>query len=389
MNPKVPSSPPGWYPLRGQLRYWDGHKWTDHVAPVTTPDPHARSATGSAGAATGRIGAAGLFGWVGLVLLVLTGLLGSGASGAFGSLATFALVVGVVVLVRGRVGWAHLHTRASSVVALAVAVAGFTISGLTAPHQMTTVVHHQVAASKVPGPTPHVTRAGAPRSVKKAHTRRSPPIRKPRHVRVGVVVTAAGAVLPNHDRTPGAVNPAVTQATIGRTICVAGWTSTVRPSSSVTTRLKIAELASGYSYKGETATGVYEEDHLIPLELGGAPSDPRNLWPEPYNSPEGARVKDLVENRLHALVCSHVIGLAVAQKAISINWWSAYKTYGGNAYSAPSHTTPTPKPAPKPAPQPVTPGNGATAQCNDGTYSYAAHHQGACSHHNGVRIFYK
>lgn len=35
------------------------------------------------------------------------------------------------------------------------------------------------------------------------------------------------------------------------------------------------------------------------------------------------------------------------------------------------------------------PGNGATAQCNDGTYSYAATHQGACSRHGGVAIFYK
>ncbi|MER6532273.1 DUF3761 domain-containing protein [Streptomyces sp900105755] len=32
---------------------------------------------------------------------------------------------------------------------------------------------------------------------------------------------------------------------------------------------------------------------------------------------------------------------------------------------------------------------GATALCNDGTYSYAAHHQGACSHHGGVAIFYR
>jgi hypothetical protein len=32
--------------------------------------------------------------------------------------------------------------------------------------------------------------------------------------------------------------------------------------------------------------------------------------------------------------------------------------------------------------------NGATALCNDGTYSYAAHHQGACSHHGGVATFY-
>ncbi|AGP53009.1 hypothetical protein M271_06925 [Streptomyces rapamycinicus NRRL 5491] len=33
--------------------------------------------------------------------------------------------------------------------------------------------------------------------------------------------------------------------------------------------------------------------------------------------------------------------------------------------------------------------SGATARCNDGTYSYAAHHQGACSHHGGVAVFYR
>jgi predicted component of type VI protein secretion system len=31
---------------------------------------------------------------------------------------------------------------------------------------------------------------------------------------------------------------------------------------------------------------------------------------------------------------------------------------------------------------------GATARCNDGTYSYATHHQGACSSHGGVAEFY-
>ena len=41
------------------------------------------------------------------------------------------------------------------------------------------------------------------------------------------------------------------------------------------------------------------------------------------------------------------------------------------------------------APVPVnnTPAD-ATALCNDGTLSYAAHHQGACSHHGGVAVFY-
>jgi len=46
-------------------------------------------------------------------------------------------------------------------------------------------------------------------------------------------------------------------------------------------------------------------------------------------------------------------------------------------------------PAPKPAPAPVVPGTGATALCRDGTFSFAAHHQGACSGHGGVKVFYK
>ena len=34
---------------------------------------------------------------------------------------------------------------------------------------------------------------------------------------------------------------------------------------------------------GETGSpSDYQEDHLVSLELGGHPTDPRNLWPEPY-----------------------------------------------------------------------------------------------------------
>ena len=201
----------------------------------------------------------------------------------------------------------------------------------------------------------------------------------------GISVNSSGAVLPNSARTPGAINPSVTQATIGRTICVSGWTATVRPPASVTTNLKVAQLASGYTYKGDTATGDYEEDHLISLELGGAPSAEANLWPEPYNAPEGARVKDQVENKLHTLICGGSITLATAQRAIANNWWVAYQTYVGAAPAASTYKAPV---VPQPALAPVAPG-GATALCNDGTFSYAAHHQGACSGHGGVKVFYK
>jgi hypothetical protein len=55
----------------------------------------------------------------------------------------------------------------------------------------------------------------------------------------------------------------------------------------------------------------YQEDHLISLELGGDPADPRNLWPEPY--PRASDV-DSIENDLNAKVCSGSLSLADAQQ---------------------------------------------------------------------------
>ena len=209
----------------------------------------------------------------------------------------------------------------------------------------------------------------------------------------GVTINAAGAVLPDPRRTPGATNPAVNQSDIGSTICVTGWTATVRPSSTYTTDLKVKQLASGYAYRGDTATADYEEDHLISLEIGGSPTSVLNLWPEPYNTPDGARVKDVVENKLHDLVCTGSITLATAQHAIASNWWSAYLRYVGAAPTThPPAAAPSPATHTAPPPAPTTaagPPAGATALCNDGTYSDAAHHQGACSHHGGVAVFYQ
>ena len=175
---------------------------------------------------------------------------------------------------------------------------------------------------------------------------------------------SATGILPNSARTPGAINPAVTQANIGQTICVSGWTTTVRPSSSVTTALKIEELQSGYSYNGDLSTADYEEDHLISLELGGSPASPLNLWPEPYNSADGARVKDQLENKLHSLVCSNALSLAAAQTTIASNWWLAYEKYVGttsNAAPAPAPVARAPvapvanPPAPAPPPPAAPP----------------------------------
>lgn len=176
----------------------------------------------------------------------------------------------------------------------------------------------------------------------------SPASPRPADTTGSVRINAAGAVLPDPNRTPGATNPTVTQADIGSTICVSGWTATVRPPSSYTTTLKEQQLASGYTFHGDTSTADYEEDHLIALEIGGSPTSQLNLWPEPYNTPDGARVKDVVENRLHDLVCAGSLSLATAQHAIASNWWNAYLTYVG---APPPVTTAAPAPTTGPPAQ--------------------------------------
>ena len=108
--------------------------------------------------------------------------------------------------------------------------------------------------------------------------------------------------------TPGVLNPDVTQTTIAGTICKHGWTRTIRPPSEYTTELKRRQMRD-YGRTGSLSD--FQEDHLVSLELGGHPTDPRNLWPQPY--PRAADV-DREENRLNDLVCSGRLSLAEAQR---------------------------------------------------------------------------
>lgn len=142
------------------------------------------------------------------------------------------------------------------------------------------------------------------------------------------VAHAQAPVLPDPSRTPGVVNPAVTQANVGATICARGWTRTVRPPEEYTYRLKRAQLrAWGY---GDRLPRDYEEDHLIPLELGGSPTSPQNLWPEPWRGQWGAHVKDRLENFLHEQVCAGRMPLDQAQREIARDWIAAYRQYLGD-----------------------------------------------------------
>jgi hypothetical protein len=203
-----------------------------------------------------------------------------------------------------------------------------------------------------------------------------------------VFANAITPLMPIAKFTPGAINPDVTQENIGSTICLSGYTKTIRPPSSYTTTLKIQQLATTYSFYHDSLTGDFEEDHLISLELGGSPTSEKNLWPEPYVSTTGARIKDKIENKLHSLVCSHQITLAAAQKAIASNWYAAYLKYLGIATVSSGATKSTASAKPKAT---VNPSGswpaGATGKCVDGTFSYSANHRGMCSRHGGVAVF--
>jgi hypothetical protein len=139
--------------------------------------------------------------------------------------------------------------------------------------------------------------------------------------------SAASWTLPIHSLTPGATDPAVTQQNIASTICVVGYTKTVRPPVSYTNALKFKQLSGSYGRYGSTNMKLFEEDHLIPLAVGGSPANPKNLWPEPWEGATGARKKDVLELKMHLMVCAHKITLKAAQAVFATNWYQGYLKY--------------------------------------------------------------
>lgn len=120
------------------------------------------------------------------------------------------------------------------------------------------------------------------------------------------------------------LNPAVTQATVDETICVKGWTKSVRPPVSYTNSVK-RELMERDGLPLELMAD-FVLDHRIPLALGGAPADWRNLILQDHDDSEA---KDRVEVCLARAVCAEMIDLDVARRAIWTDWKSAGRLCGG------------------------------------------------------------
>ena len=126
---------------------------------------------------------------------------------------------------------------------------------------------------------------------------------------------AGDPLVPDPNLTPGIF---LADATVDK-ICQKGYTATVR-------HVTEAQKNKVFFDYGIPRSGEYEVDHLISLELGGSNST-KNLWPQSYRGTWNARIKDILENRLHDLVCMGKIPLSEAQYVISHNWIESYCKY--------------------------------------------------------------
>jgi hypothetical protein len=138
-----------------------------------------------------------------------------------------------------------------------------------------------------------------------------------------------GPILPDPKLTPGKADVALTESVL----CDTNFhTASVRNVTSATAKKAYAnyKVKNHTGYCNITAEGC-ELDHLISLQLGGT-NDVENLWPQSYAEIPGqghwdAHLKDKVETRLHAMVCSGKISLPQAQREIATDWIKAYKRY--------------------------------------------------------------
>ena len=131
-------------------------------------------------------------------------------------------------------------------------------------------------------------------------------------------MSAQGASYYVPSNAPGVTDPAVTQANIATTICVPNYTSTVRPPVSWTNKLKVSLMVQ---FHMTGALNDYELDHRVPIEVGGAPRDARNLWMQPW--PE-ARLKDRLETFKHRQVCAGKVTLRQSQEVFLKDFWAEY-----------------------------------------------------------------
>lgn len=125
------------------------------------------------------------------------------------------------------------------------------------------------------------------------------------------------------------LNPGVTVKKLRTTVCSPNWTKTVRPSTNYTDKVKKRKLReAGLPTDAETMK-LYELDHIVPLVLGGHPTDSRNLQPQRWDGAWNAHMKDALEVRVHREVCAGGLTLEQGQQVFMGDWRTAYREYFG------------------------------------------------------------
>jgi hypothetical protein len=142
----------------------------------------------------------------------------------------------------------------------------------------------------------------------------------------GAPVTHAPGYAVALPTVPGKANPNVTQATIRSTICVPLWTSKVRPPTSYTNKIKFALMDAQHIPRSDARQ--FELDHMLPIEDGGDPSSPLNLWLQPfrgkYCTKWCSQDKDVLETFEKRGICKGTISLAAAQHELQTDWIAGY-----------------------------------------------------------------
>ena len=120
----------------------------------------------------------------------------------------------------------------------------------------------------------------------------------------------------------GAIDSTVTSDNLRDTICKSGYTKSIRPPVALTNRIKIRMLRKAGI--DESHISEYELDHVIPLALGGHPTELANLQLQLWEGANGAKRKDRIEVKLQCLVCSGQVTLDQARREIAEDWEAAY-----------------------------------------------------------------
>ena len=127
-----------------------------------------------------------------------------------------------------------------------------------------------------------------------------------------------GAIGADPRCTPGVLNAAAA-ANPQKTICQRSYLARLEKAAAGVEHLKIAMMIR-YGSAGNPSTYVLAQ--LVPVEDGGSPTDPKNLWPILLDGWGGARTQAVVANAVHARICNGKTTVGQAAQLFEGDWLS-------------------------------------------------------------------